>query len=73
MKRKATIVHCWATKFETLREEWESEHGADTFVGSPVWQATFAPGWRDGVCMRPMEHKGPCAFACDGEERKMAS
>jgi hypothetical protein len=75
VSRRPTVVHCFATKLETLCDECERVHGNGAFVGSVVWRATLARDWRDGLCMRDAGHAGPCVFEELGgeKERKRAS
>lgn len=73
MSKRSTVVHCWASKLELLIEEHEAVNGVGSFVGSALWRATLAPGWRDGVCKLANEHIGDHLFdddICKSEKRK---
>lgn len=70
----APIIHCLATKLDAIRDEHEAASSA-AFVGSALWRATLASGWRDGVCLREAGHAGACEYTEFGgeKERRKAS
>lgn len=69
---RKTVVHCYARKSDVVADDYENEHGPNTFVGSPEYHATLHADWRDGTCFLGHEHLGPHLFTDDkfGSEKE---
>lgn len=68
------IVHCHARKSDVVADDYENEHGPNSFANSPAYLATRHPDWRDGECFLALDHQGSHIFTLDtvigGKEKK---
>lgn len=70
---KQPVIYCHARKSDVVADDYENEHGPNSFANSPAYFATRHPDWRDGECFLALDHQGPHVFTLDrvdGKERK---